>query len=74
MESWRQVVEIALEWPFAAVAALILLLASAGGAGRWHARWRRSAWVAALLLLGFSLSVGLGRQEWRDVLFNGQLL
>ncbi len=73
MESWHDLLEVVFEWPFLGLAALILLLASVG-AGLWPGRWRGAAWVVGLLLLGLSLSVGLGRHEWRDVLFNGQLL
>lgn len=73
LESWEELVEVVLEWPFLAVA-LGLLLLSVVGSGAWRTHWKRSAFLVGLLLWGFVLYFGIQRHEWGEVLFNGQLL
>ncbi len=73
MESWEEFLEVALEWPFLSVV-LALLLVVTVGAGHLNPRWRRSVWTVGLVLFGFCLYFGVGRHEWGEVLFNGQLL
>jgi hypothetical protein len=70
---WEELLEVVLEWSFAPLAIAVLLLVTVG-AGHWTTRWKRSAWVLGLALFGFCVYFGVGRHEWGEVLFNGQLL
>lgn len=70
---WEELLDVVLEWSFVPVALAVLLLVTVG-AGHWTTRWKRGAWVLGLALFAFCAYFGIGRHEWGEVLFNGQLL
>ncbi len=73
METLQELLEVVLDWTFLPIG-LSLLLVCVVGSGLWRTRWRRTAWLVGLVLLGASLFLGVQRHEWGEVLFNGQLL
>lgn len=63
---------------FLPIAAVLFLLATAG-AGLWKGRGRRLLWGLSLVAVLGAFALGLmprgeRGQEWKEVLFNGQLL
>ena len=72
-EGWLELWELISERTFlpVAVATLLTLLV---GTGMVRNRLPRSLFLLSLGLFGVALYFGLGRHEWGEVLFNGQLL
>lgn len=73
MESLLELYEVISERTFLAIA-LSLLLVLTVGTGMLRNRLPRSLFLVSLGLAGVALYFGLGRHEWGEVLFNGQLL
>ncbi|MDF1555906.1 MAG: hypothetical protein P1P84_22720 [Deferrisomatales bacterium] len=73
MESLLELYELISERTFIPIA-LSLLLAVTVGTGMLRNRLPRVLVLVTLGLAGVALYFGLGRHEWGEVLFNGQLL
>lgn len=73
METLQDFLDAVLDWSFVPVGLSMLLLATVG-TGLLNFRWKRSVWIAGLVLLAVAFYLGLQRHEWGEVLFNGQLL
>ena len=73
MESLLELYELIAESTFIPVALLLLVLVTVG-IGVVRNRFPRSLFLATLIALGVAMYFGLGRHEWGEVLFNGQLL
>lgn len=73
MENLQELYRVVTEWSILPLA-LGLLLVLTVGTGLWQVKWRRTAWLLGLVLFGVTFYLGITRQEWGEVLFNGQLL
>ena len=73
MESLLELYDLIAEPIFISVA-LALLLVVTVGTGVVRNRVPRSWFFLTIGLMGVTLYFGLGRHEWGEVLFNGQLL
>ncbi|MDW7710134.1 MAG: hypothetical protein SCH98_06635 [Deferrisomatales bacterium] len=74
MERWDELLTWGEAGGLAVLLGLLGLLAATAGGGRRALAWRRTAWVAVLVLAVVSLTLGLSLGEWGTVLLNGQLL
>ncbi len=72
-ESLKEFLDLVLTWSFLPLALSIALLLTAGS-GLWRSRFTKLIWLAGLALLAATFCLGIGRHEWGEVLFNGQLL
>ena len=72
-EGWLELWELVSERTFIPIA-LALLMGLTVGIGAVRNRLPRSLFLLSLGLFGVALYFGLGRHEWGEVLFNGQLL
>ena len=73
MESLLELKEQIFRLTFLPVALAIILVVAAGS-GLWKTRRMGAVLVVSLVLLAAALTVGIGRHEWGEVLFNGQIL
>jgi VIT1/CCC1 family predicted Fe2+/Mn2+ transporter len=73
MESSSDVLSVILEWSFLPLGCVIILVTLIGS-GLWEVKWKRTVWLVGLGLLAAVFILGVGRHEWGEVLFNGQLL
>jgi len=72
-EGLQEILELVLDWNFVNVAIILLIILSSG-TGLYRSRRKGIVWGVALAVLWATLHVGIGRDEFGEVFFNGTLL